>query len=92
MKRYIRANTHKEWQSHLTSGVYQRLCECTTTKKDIPQLARCFWNYKAKEDGMTEQECLDYILTWVLDWNGGVWDYTQDEYDDWLSQIYPRRR
>lgn len=92
MKRYIRAATHKEWQSHLTSGVYQRLCECTTTKKDIPQLARCFWNYKAKEDGMTEQECLDYILTWVLDWNGSMWDYTEDEYDDWLSQIYPRRR
>ena len=92
MKRYIRASTHKEWQSHLTSGVYNRLCECTTTKKDIPQLARCFWNYKAKQDGMTEQECLDYILTWVLDWNGGMWDYTEDEYDYWLSQIYPRRK
>lgn len=91
MKRYIKASTHKEWQSHLTSGVYNRLCECTTTKKDIPQLARTFWNYKAKEDGMTEQECLDYILTWVLDWNGGMWDYTQEEYDEWLAAIYPKK-
>lgn len=41
---------------------------------------------------MTEKDCLDYILTWVLDWNGGMWDYTQDEYDEWLTQIYPKRR
>lgn len=94
MKRYIKASTDSDWQSHLPEAVYDRLCMCRSTKKDIGILARAFWNYshRVEKNNMTERDCLDFILTWVLDWNGGTWDYTDDEYDDWLSQIYGRRK
>lgn len=94
MKRYIRASKDSDWQLHLSSGVYQRLCECKSTKKDIIPLARTFWNYshRVDENNMTKEDCLDFILTWVLEWNGGLWDYTEDEYDEWLQGIYGKRR
>lgn len=41
---------------------------------------------------MTEEDCLQFILEWVLDWNGGTWDYTDGEYDEWLQGIYPKYR
>lgn len=93
MKRYIKASTDADWQDHLPEDVYSRLCECRSTKKDIVPLARTFWNYshRVEKNNMTEQDCLDFILEWVLDWNGGMWDYTQDEYDEWLTQIYPKK-
>lgn len=90
MKRYIKANTEAaRWQDHLTSGVYTRLCECNSTKKDMVALTKAFYRYspKVQQDNMTKKDCLEYMLTWVLDWNGGMWDYTQEEFDSWLAAI-----
>lgn len=92
MKRYVTASTSKEWewQQHLPEAVYDRLCYCKSTKKDIGILARAFYHYSSKvqEKGWTKEDCLNHILEWVLDWNGATWDYTEDEYDDWLAEVY----
>ena len=94
MKRYVKASKDSDWQDRLPEAVYDRLCMCRSTKKDIVPLARAFWNYshRVQENNMTEEDCLQFILEWVLDWNGGTWDYTQDEYDEWLQGIYPKHR
>ena len=94
MKRYVKASKDSDWQSHLPEAVYDRLCECRSTKKDIIPLTRAFCNYsrRAQENNMTEEDCLQFILEWVLDWNDGTWDYTKDEYDEWLQGIYPKHR
>lgn len=76
-----------EWQEQLTEEVYLRLCECRTTKDDIVELTRAFKYYDTKGNNMTIEDALTYMLEWVLDWNGGNWDYTEDEYISWLKAI-----
>lgn len=90
MKRYVKASSDRDWQQHLPEDVYNRLCYCKSTKKDIGILARAFYHYshKVKEKGWSKEDCLNHILEWVLDWNGALWDYTDDEYSDWLDEIY----
>ena len=90
MKRYIRASSRSaDWQEYLPDDVYDRLCMCTSRKSDIVPLTTAFYNYssKAKKEGWSKDRCLDYILEWVLDWNGGTWEYTTKEYDRWLNSI-----
>lgn len=76
-----------KWQEHLSEEVYDRLCMCSSTKKDMVELTRAYHNFDDKGKQKSKEDCLDYMLEWVLDWNGGNWDYTQDEYSDWLSLI-----
>lgn len=91
MKRVVcnYTNSDDDWQSQLDEPVLDRLSECRSTKRDIVPLTKAFYNYshRVKEGNMTKEDCLDYILEWVLDWNGGLWDYTQQEYDRWLKAI-----
>ena len=90
MKRYISASSRSaDWQNYLSEDVYHRLCMCSSTKKDIVPLTNAFYNHssKAKKEGWSKEQCLEYILDWVLDWNGGTWDYTEEEYQRWLRSI-----
>lgn len=92
MKRYVKASSKGRaaaWQDHLSESVYNRLAMCSSTKKDILELTRAFYYYsdRVKRDNMSKEDCLVYMLEWVLDWNGGLWDYTEDEYQEWLSLI-----
>ena len=88
MKKYIKANSDSDWQSRLAADVFERLCMCASIKSDIFPLARAFKRYSHRvDDSWSDQDCLDFILQWVLDWNGATWDYTQDEYDNWLSEL-----
>lgn len=88
-KDYVKANSDDDWQSQLDEHVLDRLAECRSTKRDILPLTKAFYRYshKVAENNMTKEDCLQYILEWVLDWNGGMWDYTQQEYDKWLKAI-----
>lgn len=88
MKKYIKTNSDSDWQSKLDEDVFERLCMCASTKKDIVPLAKAFKRYsKRVDDSWSDQDCLDFILQWVLEWNGATWDYTQREYDNWLSKL-----
>lgn len=63
---------------------YIRLCECRSVKRDIIPLTKTLMFYNPKE---TKEDCLDYMLKWVLDWNNGTWDYTNKEYNKWLKVL-----
>lgn len=88
-KDYVKANSDDDWQSQLDENVLTRLAECRSTKRDIVPLTKAFYQYshKVQENSMSKEDCLIYILEWVLDWNGGLWDYTKQEYDKWLKAI-----
>lgn len=91
MKVYIKSNSNddKIWQSYLSEDVYDRLCDCTSMKKDIIPLASAYYNYSpdVSRKGMSKQDCLDYILQWVLEWNGALWSYSDEEYQRWLNKM-----
>jgi len=72
------------WTRHLRSEVYERLCNCQTTKEDIQELVNAKWlSYKESgknREGLTKEDALVEILD-HLDANSQYLDLTRDEYD-----------
>ena len=75
----------KKWVEYLESGVYNRLCNCTTIKEDLSALVNArYRSYKDNgklEKGFTKEDALVEILE-LLDCNGQFFDLSRDEYDE----------
>ncbi len=74
------------WTDKITeTGVYSRLCNCTTQKSDIPFLVDAKWAdmmLKGKDkEGFTKEDALVSVLE-LLDANGRYFDLTKEEYAD----------
>lgn len=87
------------WQDYLSSDVYNRLANCTTTKDDLRELVNAKWaSYKEQgkdKKGFTKEDALVSVLE-LLDSNGIDTDMTIDDYNDlkeslnenWDSLVY----
>lgn len=71
------------WKS-LTDECHMRLCECRSTKEDIPKLVNSVWTWwKENGEGYTKEDAVIYILE-LLEANS-QWelaDLIDDEYND----------
>lgn len=76
----------KKWTEYLDGGVYERLCNCTTVRSDVPMLAQAKWNVLKQKEGFTPEDALVAVLE-LLDENGRYFDMTIDEYNDILNSI-----
>ena len=76
-------NRGEEWLNHLSEAVYDRLCQCETTKLDLSELVEARWDYGSET---SKEEALEYICE-LLDANGlyNVTELTQDENDKILG-------
>ena len=72
-----------KWTDYLSSDVYTRLGNCTSTKEDIKPLVSAKWLYYQKtgkaEKGFTKEDALVSILE-LLDCNSRFFDLTKEEY------------
>ena len=76
----------------VSTDTYRRLCECHSTKKDIPVLVNVKWSTMKEngldKQGLTKEDVLVDILE-LLECNGQYFDLTRDEYnelkEDWVS-------
>lgn len=79
--------TPVKWTDRLSSEVYTRLCECRSTKEDLPVLVNAKWAFFKDEGkdkkGFTKEDALLSILE-LLDANGLSIpsDLTREEYDE----------
>ena len=89
MKRYVKASKDSDWQSHLPEAVYDRLCDCKSKRTDIVPLASAYYKYSdgARMHQLTPQDCVAYMLEWVLDWNGGTWTYSDRDLTRWTNAV-----
>ena len=80
----------KGWFSRLPSDVYERLCNCASTKEDLPILVNTRWAWMKDKiaEGIipmnfTKVDALIYILE-LLDANSqsSLADITVDEYEE----------
>lgn len=73
------------WTDRLELGVYKRLCDCRSRRKDIAQLVEAKWaDYKSKgfdRQGLTKEDALVSILE-LLECNNQFFDLTKDEYNE----------
>lgn len=76
----------KVWEENLEEDVYIRLCECRSTLKDIPILAKVV--VKVDED-MTPQDALDFMIEWVTDYNNQweLYDEIDRRYSKMLKEV-----
>ena len=74
----------KNWMHDLSNEVFNRLCDCRTTKADLPELVNAKWNSfkeNGKADrGFTKEDALVDILEF-LDCNSCYFDLTREEYE-----------
>lgn len=73
------------WRDNISEEVYDRLCTCCNSWKDIKIMGRAI---KAVNPTRSAEECAERILEWVCDWNN-QWqlDPTEDEYKELLAYI-----
>jgi len=75
----------KGWLKYLSEDVYNRLCNCTSKKSDLPELCKAKWRaYKdagKDQHGFTEEDAIVAVLE-HLDCNGCCYDLTNDEYEE----------
>lgn len=75
----------KNWTKYLSDEVYNRLANCKTIKKDLPELVNTKWRmYKElgkDSQGHTKEDALIAVLE-LLDCNGIVFDLTVEEYSE----------
>lgn len=69
----------KKWTDYLSEDVYIRLCECRTTKADIPELVKSRW--ATMEYPFTKEDALIRVLE-LLDANGCDIELTTDEWNE----------
>lgn len=74
----------KSWQDMLSPDVYQRFCNCTTHKNDLPELVNARWKMYQESGkdklGFTKEDALVEMLDW-LDSNSCWFDLTKEEYN-----------
>lgn len=81
-------NWNNDWRDELKENnyaIWERLCECRNTEKDILIMAKLNYKYNPS---MGKEECLDRIIEWVTDWNNQYnIDFTKQEYDEMLKNM-----
>ena len=72
------------WESEVSESIYTRLCECRSIKSDIVPLTKVIKKvYKCDK-----KFALDYMLTWLTDWNNQVELYPSDkDYEKYLKAL-----
>lgn len=82
--------TNSQWTNSIPLDVYMRLCDCQTTKEDLPILVKAKWSHTDKEPThgafkgpYTKEDALIDILE-MLDCNGldNVTELTQEEWEE----------
>lgn len=68
----------------LNYNVYIRLCECNSKKSDIIPLTLGLLEYNKDKN---IRDAIEYMLEWVLDWNGCNFDYTTEDFEKWYRKI-----
>jgi len=73
----------KKWTDTLPADVYERLCNCSTIRADLPALVNAKWeDYKrrGKNDYLDKQDALVEVLE-LLDENGRDFYLSKDQWD-----------
>lgn len=79
-----------KWTDSLNKDIYERLCDCFSTKDDILPLAQARWSWiKQREqyELYSKEDALCFVLE-LLEANSCYFDLTKDEYDEVLNDIY----
>lgn len=75
----------KEWTKNLPRDIYERLCHCTTRKKDLSALVNAKWGAFKEEGkdqkGFKKEDALTAILE-LLECNSTPIDLTKKEYEE----------
>lgn len=80
---------NNDWRNELKEkhiDCYNRLCDCRNTRQDILTMAILCVKYNPT---IEEEVCLDYIISWVGDWNNQyeVADMPLEEYKKMLKKL-----
>lgn len=80
---------NNDWRNELENTNYEcyiRLCECRNTRADLYTMSALVKKYNPTVDA---EECVDYILEWVGDWNGqyNVTELTENQYKRLVNSV-----
>lgn len=80
-------NWNDNWRNKLkekSPSIYERLCECRNTKKDLLIIACYIFSYNHIHK--TKEECLDRAIQWLTDWNNQV-ELIPNNYNWYLQRM-----
>lgn len=70
---------NNEWKDELKRDDYEtweRLADCINTKQDMRKMIRLVYKHNPNK---TVEECVDYIIEWLTDWNSQIELVPDDE-------------